>query len=699
MKRPVLALVFLAGVSPIGCASSEPSSDAEKVGRVSAATIDDRRADGVFGQPDPSTGTEPVVVTELTARRPAGLAWGNIGGEPGVLTVADRGNHRVRTLVGTTLLPWASAFHLGQPSFDVGESNQGGGASYATLSGPTAVAQSNDSRYAVADTDNHRVLVGYYYSTPSYVLGQHLNFNTATRNSGGLSNQSMAEPKGVAWATAPGSSFGSPPRLLIADSGNHRLLVYTDPSFGAATWELGQHDESGGADVFDKGDPNDGKATPDGTTLRDPRGLATELPTSAQFGGVWVADTGNHRVLHFSECSGLEAPIRPCRTADFVIGQKDMFTADPSAGGVTAFSLEAPSAVARDNWGGLWIADTGHNRVLHFKRGSTKADRVIGQPDFETAAPPTSISDHTLSAPTGVAVDPLGNLYVADTGAHRILRYAFIATPESCDDGDPCTDDSVKSGICVNSTLPQSKECFPYMCDLTRRACVEPCTLPGSFGVTGCQPRYTCTSTGQCKKQCFSPSDACPDGGQCVDGWCCDALCSGTCEACNVPGSEGTCSPVFGPPANTPFGPTKRVCARAGLDDPECAGQCDGRHRAACVPASVTATCGPETCNDGVATLRGTCDGYGRCTFVTQACAPYACAPNGCRVDCTAPHHCAAGADCVDGRCVGASDQKIGGVGCALLEGDEHDDHGRAWATALAALAVFGLARRRRGLR
>jgi uncharacterized repeat protein (TIGR01451 family)/uncharacterized repeat protein (TIGR02543 family)/uncharacterized protein (TIGR03382 family) len=50
-------------------------------------------------------------------------------------------------------------------------------------------------------------------------------------------------------------------------------------------------------------------------------------------------------------------------------------------------------------------------------------------------------------------------------------------------------------------------------------------------------------------------SDAQCGSGLCVDGVCCNAVCPGQCEACDVPGHVGVCSPVAGPPhGNRPPG-------------------------------------------------------------------------------------------------------------------------------------------------
>lgn len=93
----------------------------------------------------------------------------------------------------------------------------------------------------------------------------------------------------------------------------------------------------------------------------------------------------------------------------------------------------APQAIAVDTSATppiLYVADYGNNRVLAWKNalGFQKgdfADLVIGQRDLFSTAPKGPGSDLStgLYRPTGVAVDSNGNLYVADTGNNRILRY------------------------------------------------------------------------------------------------------------------------------------------------------------------------------------------------------------------------------------------------------------------------------------
>ena len=78
----------------------------------------------------------------------------------------------------------------------------------------------------------------------------------------------------------------------------------------------------------------------------------------------------------------------------------------------------------------LYVSDFGNNRVLAWKSvaafsNGQKADLAIGQPDLQTTFPGGPGTQYTtgLFHPTGIAIDKSGNLYVADSGNNRVLRY------------------------------------------------------------------------------------------------------------------------------------------------------------------------------------------------------------------------------------------------------------------------------------
>jgi alpha-tubulin suppressor-like RCC1 family protein len=110
--------------------------------------------------------------------------------------------------------------------------------------------------------------------------------------------------------------------------------------------------------------------------------------------------------------------------------------------------------------------------------------------------------------------------------------------------------------------------------------------------------------------------------GFCVDGYCCSDPCTGKCEACDVPGSEGSCVPVTGPTHGT------RACQ--GDQTGPCVGTCDGVHTAQCQFG--TAECSPGSCAAGVATLPKLCNNGGCPTPPpdTQTCSLGACDGSGC---------------------------------------------------------------------
>ncbi len=161
-------------------------------------------------------------------------------------------------------------------------------------------------------------------------------------------------------------------------------------------------------------------------TLAHPQGLVVDST------GLYVADSDNNRVLHYPSNS---------TTADFVYGQgtpgnspSNLTTNNSGAG---ASGLHTPRDIAIDSTG-LYICDSANNRVTHYRIGDPIADRVYGQPDFA----PTSIqvnqgnaqpTANTLNNPTGIALDQQGRLYIADRNNNRILYYAPLTQTTSND--------------------------------------------------------------------------------------------------------------------------------------------------------------------------------------------------------------------------------------------------------------------------
>jgi uncharacterized protein (TIGR03437 family) len=170
----------------------------------------------------------------------------------------------------------------------------------------------------------------------------------------------------------------------------------------------------------------------DGRELFQPYGIA--LDTSASPPIVYVADTGNNRVMAWKNATGFSNG----QPADLIIGQPDRFTTAASGPGTTFTSgMNAPIGLAVLN-GDLYVADTGNNRVLRFRKpfaqtgGNIFPDLWLGQPSLssKTANFTGALSAQGLNLSgfqSYLAFDSSANLWIADAGNNRVLRFPAAA--------------------------------------------------------------------------------------------------------------------------------------------------------------------------------------------------------------------------------------------------------------------------------
>ena len=205
----------------------------------------------------------------------------------------------------------------------------------------------------------------------------------------------------------------------------------------------------------------------------------------------------------------------------------------------------------------------------------------------------------------------------------------------TCDAGSLTSGQCAASGECVANLVTS---CSPYVCaDST--ACRESCSTDNH-----CATGYYCdTDTDTCVEDRAEGEDCDADrecdSGFCADGTCCDERCNEQCEACDVSGSEGTCTAVEGDPHGS-----RPAC---GGTDPICGGRCDGEKRDGCSFPDASTSCGESSCASSVTQPR-VCD-RGSCVAGTEIiCAPYGCNDEhtDCATSCTSNADCASGATC-----------------------------------------------------
>jgi tripartite motif-containing protein 71 len=283
---------------------------------------------------------------------------------PGGLT-APRGlavDPSDRLLVSDTVDQRIEAFAPGSDAYLTQWTLAGGHAS--GFSSPSGIGIDPRGSVYVADTGNARLVHLWGDGTFLGEIGGPAD----------LGGAQLAAASSVAAAPATGL-------LYVADAGHNRVLVYGPEGILQAKWGADEGDGAAGSGpgAFDH---------PDAVAV-------------APSGEVYVADTGNDRVVELSAAGG-------------VIDEW-------GSRGTAAGHFRSPTGIAVDAAGRVYVVDSENNRVQMFEADG----HLLARWGLRGTAP------GEFSQPSAVAVGCNGEVFVADTNNNRVERFDLVSPADA----------------------------------------------------------------------------------------------------------------------------------------------------------------------------------------------------------------------------------------------------------------------------
>jgi hypothetical protein len=268
----------------------------------------------------------------------------------------------------------------------------------AELDSPTSVAIDGAGNVYIADSEHNRIRM---VSAATGLISTFAGNGTAsyTGDNAAATAATLNSPSGVALDGAG--------NLYIADTGNNAIRR-VDAVTGIITTVAG---DGSGLPGFG----GDGTVATSGTVLLDaPQGISVDAA-----GDLYIADTNNQVVREVSVATGGISTVAGEYFGPFGNGVGG-YNGDGEL--ATAATLNLPYAVAFDAASDVLIADAGNNRIREINATTLKISTVAGDgtPGFSGDNAAATLAE--LNAPTGIALDPAGDLYIGDSQNNRVRK-------------------------------------------------------------------------------------------------------------------------------------------------------------------------------------------------------------------------------------------------------------------------------------
>lgn len=352
--------------------------------------------------------------------------------------------------------------------------NAQGGSGDGTFATPSGVAGDSSGNLYVVDKGNTRIVkynssgvyqgwVGKIATSPTGGAAGCNGASVGTFTPGWCTGGTSASGNGDGMLNSPLKiALDSSNNIYVADTGNHRINKYnssgvfqgwigkiaTSPTGGAA----GCNGASVGA--FTPGWCTGGTSasgTSDGM-MSSPRGVYIDSS-----GNLYVSDSGNFRINKYNSSGAFQGWIGKiatspsggatgCNGASVGTFTPGWCTGGTGATGTGDGMLGTSEGITLDTSGNIYVADSTNHRINKYNSlGMFKGwigniatsptggaagckGAIVGTvtPGFCTGGTSASgTGDGMLNGPTGLALDKSGNLYVADTSNHRIVRFSI----------------------------------------------------------------------------------------------------------------------------------------------------------------------------------------------------------------------------------------------------------------------------------